>query len=63
MAAIYSGLEEFAKLLIVAGANVEHKCSNEDMYEWAVRHRRERVARFIRLGILIRSGRRTRHCN
>ena len=47
-AAIYRGHEAVALILIEAGARRDHESHGENMYEWAVRHGRERVANVLR---------------
>jgi ankyrin repeat protein len=46
-AAIYSGHESAAELLLDAGARGDHESQGKDMYEWAIRHGRDRVARSL----------------
>jgi ankyrin repeat protein len=46
-AAIYNGHEEIADLLLGAGANPDHRVREETMYQWAVRHGRERIAKSL----------------
>jgi len=46
-AAIYSGHESVAELLLDAGARGDHESHGKDMYEWAIRHGQERVARSL----------------
>jgi ankyrin repeat protein len=50
-AAIYNGHESVAELLLDEGARGDHECHGENMYQWAVRRGRERIARSLqRLG-------------
>ena len=47
-AAIYNGHESVALILLKAGARGDHESHGKNMYEWAVRHGRERVAQVLR---------------
>ena len=46
-AAIYNGHESVAELLLEAGARGDHEWHGKNMYQWAVRHGRERIARSL----------------
>jgi Ankyrin repeats (3 copies) len=46
-AAIYNGHESVAERLLVAGARGDHESHGENMYQWAVKHGRERIAQSL----------------
>jgi ankyrin repeat protein len=46
-AAIYSGHELVAEILLDAGARGDRECQGKSMYQWALKHGRERVARYL----------------
>ena len=46
-AAIYSGHESVAEMLLEAGSRGDRECHGESMYQWAVKHGRQRVIRAL----------------
>jgi ankyrin repeat protein len=55
-AAIYNGHESVAELLLEAGARGDHQWRGQSMYQFAVKHGRERIAGFLERRGLHRSG-------